>query len=311
MSVWQPPIATWRGRDTQWDETWFRARFVPSVSPCLSPGNVCDTLAVEVSREQQAAIQSVLEHLAGAAQAPAVESPAVTCAVVGNSGNLLGRHYGRDIDAHTWVFRMNNAPIRGFEHDVGARTTHHVIHSNRPLVRQYDDETVTVLVVDDQDTDSASPAGREQYRKRVTTDLQWLTTRLFPDRFEPVALPFNPRDADNFFPTNLFDLLGSVRILHPAFVEYINARWFTPENRAPSDYPSTGFKALILALHLCDQVDVFGFGADAKQGRWHHYYNAGEPLTGAPAAHRAMYQEQFINELERRGVVRIHRGETS
>ncbi|XP_053342902.1 CMP-N-acetylneuraminate-beta-galactosamide-alpha-2,3-sialyltransferase 2-like isoform X2 [Clarias gariepinus] len=51
-----------------------------------------------------------------------------TCAVVGNSANLKGSHYGAIIDAHDFVFRMNHAPTKGYETDVGARTTHRAFY---------------------------------------------------------------------------------------------------------------------------------------------------------------------------------------
>lgn len=75
------------------------------------------------------------------------------CAVVGNSGNLLGSKYGALIDSHSAVIRcvayfviaysvwqnflyshvsiyhrMNKAVMRGYELDVGNRTTHHFMY---------------------------------------------------------------------------------------------------------------------------------------------------------------------------------------
>ncbi|TVU02675.1 hypothetical protein EJB05_51813, partial [Eragrostis curvula] len=53
-----------------------------------------------------------------------------TCAVVGNSGILLGSGRGAQIDAHDLVIRLNNAPVAGeFARDVGARTSLTLAHS--------------------------------------------------------------------------------------------------------------------------------------------------------------------------------------
>ncbi|KAM9838603.1 CMP-N-acetylneuraminate-beta-galactosamide-alpha-2,3-sialyltransferase 1-like [Aulostomus maculatus] len=49
------------------------------------------------------------------------------CAVVGNSGNLKGSHYGPLIDSHDVVMRMNFGPSKGYEDDVGTKTTHQIM----------------------------------------------------------------------------------------------------------------------------------------------------------------------------------------
>uniref|UniRef100_A0A3B5L3R7 ST3 beta-galactoside alpha-2,3-sialyltransferase 1 n=1 Tax=Xiphophorus couchianus TaxID=32473 RepID=A0A3B5L3R7_9TELE len=63
---------------------------------------------------------------------PVLEKPKTegcrTCAVVGNSVNLKGSRYGPLIDFQDIVIRINRAPTKGFEEDVGARTTHRVMY---------------------------------------------------------------------------------------------------------------------------------------------------------------------------------------
>eukprot|EP00057_Strongylocentrotus_purpuratus_P033465 XP_791507.3 PREDICTED: uncharacterized protein LOC586641 isoform X1 [Strongylocentrotus purpuratus] len=46
-----------------------------------------------------------------------------TCAIVSSSGQLLGKNSGPEIDSADAVIRMNAAPVKGFENDVGTRTT--------------------------------------------------------------------------------------------------------------------------------------------------------------------------------------------
>mmetsp|Transcript_31671 Transcript_31671/g.59565 ORF Transcript_31671/g.59565 Transcript_31671/m.59565 type:complete len:89 (+) Transcript_31671:3-269(+) len=52
-----------------------------------------------------------------------------TCAVVGNSGILKRRGMGGAIDSHRGVFRINQAPVVGYEVDVGARATVRLLNS--------------------------------------------------------------------------------------------------------------------------------------------------------------------------------------
>eukprot|EP00951_Prasinocladus_malaysianus_P049475 scaffold670195_cov38-Prasinocladus_malaysianus.AAC.1 len=68
----------------------------------------------------------------------------LTCAIVGNHGNLARSRYGRQIDAHSIVVRMNRlacetfnigdlsaqGPTRGYERQVGSRTTFRVLNKS-------------------------------------------------------------------------------------------------------------------------------------------------------------------------------------
>ncbi|PIO23744.1 hypothetical protein AB205_0143910, partial [Aquarana catesbeiana] len=47
----------------------------------------------------------------------------IRCAVVGNGGILNGSRIGKEIDQHDYVFRVNGAVIKGFEEDVGTKTS--------------------------------------------------------------------------------------------------------------------------------------------------------------------------------------------
>ncbi|TKS79570.1 Alpha-N-acetylgalactosaminide alpha-2,6-sialyltransferase 3 [Collichthys lucidus] len=59
------------------------------------------------------------------------------CSIVSSSGQMLGQGAGPQIDRSPCIWRMNNAPTRGFEHDVGQRTTLRVVsHTSVPLLLQ-------------------------------------------------------------------------------------------------------------------------------------------------------------------------------
>ncbi|XP_077986759.1 alpha-N-acetylgalactosaminide alpha-2,6-sialyltransferase 5-like [Glandiceps talaboti] len=49
------------------------------------------------------------------------------CALVSSSGQMLNSNRGQEIDNTECVIRMNNAPTKGFEKDVGKRTTIRII----------------------------------------------------------------------------------------------------------------------------------------------------------------------------------------
>ncbi|XP_072015935.1 alpha-N-acetyl-neuraminyl-2,3-beta-galactosyl-1,3-N-acetyl-galactosaminide alpha-2,6-sialyltransferase-like isoform X2 [Amphiura filiformis] len=50
-----------------------------------------------------------------------------TCAIVSSSGQMLNTKAGPEIDKHECVIRMNDAPVKKFEGDVGKRTTIRVV----------------------------------------------------------------------------------------------------------------------------------------------------------------------------------------
>ncbi|CAL8270362.1 unnamed protein product [Gadus morhua 'NCC'] len=66
-----------------------------------------------------------------------------TCAVVGNSVNLLGSHYGPLIDFHDVIMRFNTARTVGYEGDVGNKTTLHIMYPESAV--DLDDHTHLIL----------------------------------------------------------------------------------------------------------------------------------------------------------------------
>lgn len=63
--------------------------------------------------------------------------PCEVCSIVSSSGQMLGRETGPEIDQSSCIWRMNNAPTRDFERDVGHRTDLRVVsHTSVPLLIQ-------------------------------------------------------------------------------------------------------------------------------------------------------------------------------
>ncbi|XP_019211105.2 CMP-N-acetylneuraminate-beta-galactosamide-alpha-2,3-sialyltransferase 1-like [Oreochromis niloticus] len=157
-----------------------------------------------------------------------------SCAVVGNSGNLRGSHYGPLIDFHNIVIRINRGHTKGYETDVGTKTTHRVMY---PESATRLDNTTHLL-----------------FFPFKTHDFLWLLKALNPGE----------NDAPNLKKIANKDLM---MILHPAFMKYVHQVWLGRKGY----YPSTGFLAVVLSLLMCDEVSVFGFGADSE-GNWSHYF---------------------------------------
>ncbi|KAF4100771.1 CMP-N-acetylneuraminate-beta-galactosamide-alpha-2,3-sialyltransferase 1-like [Onychostoma macrolepis] len=198
-----------------------------------------------------------------------------TCAVVGNSGNLLGSNYGPLIDFHDFVIRINKGLTEGYEKDVGSKTTHRIVYPESAV--DLDNSTHLVLL------------------PIKILDIQWLisafTTKNITQTYRKV-------------PSTIKANKDKVMILHPEFIRYVYDNWAEGHGR----YPSTGFLTLIFALHICDEVNVFGFGATSG-GIWHHYFE--KILTSyETGVHAGKFENEIINRLQQENKILMHKGWT-
>jgi len=65
-----------------------------------------------------------------------------TCAVVGSSSRMLDCKFGKDIDQHDAVFRLNDSPTKKFKRWVGSKTTYRLL--NDVSKRGVDNATVLI-----------------------------------------------------------------------------------------------------------------------------------------------------------------------
>lgn len=261
---------------------WFDKRFNSSVSPLLTAQN--PEIPVNVQRwwlklqgsNKDGQFQEALDKLfaeipSEELDGPRDETQCRTCAVVGNSGNLKGSKHGEMIDSHHFVLRMNRAKIAGFEEDVGSRTTHHFMYPESAV--NLEPGVHLVLI-------SFKPQ-----------DLKWITSA-----FSTGELKFTYMKVKQFIKADK----DKVLIFNPSFLKYIYDNWI----RHHGKYPSTGMLALIFAIHICDEVSVFGYGADSN-GNWHHYWEHNK-LAGAfrrTRVHNAEFEQNLINQLAHEGKV--------
>ena len=144
-----------------------------------------------------------------------------SCAVVGNSGSLVSNvPRGRLIDAHDWVFRVNDAPVAGYERFVGARTTYRVWGSIPLPWRRADwnESNATTLLI------YCQPS-------------KWLSQCW-------TSIPTHPHPRISPL------LWHRVRT---------RVREKTQRSRVGT-FPSTGLVAIWVALRLCERVTIYGFG---------------------------------------------------
>ncbi|OWK03560.1 hypothetical protein Celaphus_00007930 [Cervus elaphus hippelaphus] len=151
-----------------------------------------------------------------------------TCAVVGNSKFLRGSGLGLKIDQHDVVLRMNQAPVQGFEADVGKKTTVRVTY---PRIDSPQDPGAQLLLL---------PLN--------SSGLQWVMDMVQKDSI--IQKAENPGFRIVQVPHGNNEKKDKVSVISLNFFQYVQQRWL----RKHGHFPSLGFITLLYALHTCDQV---------------------------------------------------------
>ncbi|KAK7261222.1 hypothetical protein RIF29_27527 [Crotalaria pallida] len=184
-----------------------------------------------------------------------------SCAVVGNSGILLNTNYGKLIDSHEVVIRLNNARVESFESKVGSKTNisfvnSNIIHACNSIVgsgcvcHSYGADVATIMYIS-QLSHFMDYTVCSSYSSYTATPLLLLVT------------------------DSRFDVLCGRIVKYYSLRRFIRETGKGLEEWGPAHdevyfHYSSGFQALMLALGICDKVSMFGFGKSAKAK--HHYH---------------------------------------
>ncbi|KAJ8363646.1 hypothetical protein SKAU_G00124770 [Synaphobranchus kaupii] len=189
----------------------------------------------------------------------------IRCAVVGTGGILNGSKMGKEIDSHDYVFRMNGAVLKGYEEDVGNKTSVyvHTAHSLTSVVhtlKKYgfknipNDQGIKYVFI---------PEGLR--------DFYWLQGLLRKTKV-PGGQFRNFRPGP-YYPSE-FDV-KRFYVLHPDFLRYVRIRFMLSKQLHGKHWkyyrPTNGAFTLFLALHTCDIVDAYGF-ITADHSKYPNYY---------------------------------------
>jgi len=206
-----------------------------------------------------------------------------TCAVVGNSGVVLLRENGAEIDAHDAVLRINMAPVRGFEHYVGKKTTFNIVNSHN--VRE-------LLQGLRHWTGSQSPEGGEQRLVMFETASHFARYHLC----QPLLKKFPQANPI---------------LLNPIFSNRAHRVWVQlkylleqKENNQYNRKPMSGFFAVFFALNVCDRVSLYGFDAytSKKRSYRYHYFDNVQGFTDVHSFDLAL---EVFKLFAQRGLVNI------
>ena len=200
------------------------------------------------------------------------------CAVVGNGGILKSAEFGQAIDAHDVVFRQNQAPTATYEVFVGEKTTFRVL--NKKWTQQYSRGDKEYLPLE-KDVYLIASRGIDKIARNLV--------KAYPRRpdVRVVGLESAVRGA-----------VGKLMREFKSKADKCLAKGFKPKG---GNTPSSGIISTVLAMSLCDEVNLYGFGVDDRNvGRgWRNQLPSALPPE-------AKYQYYVLRGTERSGVDAVH-----
>ncbi|XP_072540068.1 ST3 beta-galactoside alpha-2,3-sialyltransferase 3a isoform X2 [Salminus brasiliensis] len=209
------------------------------------------------------------------------------CVIIGNGGILSNKSLGSKIDEYDVVIRLNEAPVSGFEKDVGSKTTMRITYPEGAIQKSERYEKSSLFV----------------FSAFKPLDFKWLRQMVFKERlrgtegFWKSVARIVPRDPED------------MRILNPYFIQEAAFRFIgLPHNNGlmgRGNIPTLGTVAITMALHNCDEVAVAGFGYDMStpHAPLHYYEKLRMSAIKESWTHNISKEKEFLRKLVTAGVI--------
>ncbi|XP_015261628.1 PREDICTED: CMP-N-acetylneuraminate-beta-galactosamide-alpha-2,3-sialyltransferase 4-like [Gekko japonicus] len=206
-----------------------------------------------------------------------------TCIVVGNGYTLRRQRLGKFIDSHDIIIRINDAPLKGYGKDVGKKTTFRFFFPESALsdpLENSDNDTVFILV------------------PFKMLDLLWVK-EVLQNKKEEILTGFWRQP-----PMEWKGKATHLRIMNP-YVTFEATFRFLQLDMWPRRYSTTGLIAVIFALHLCQEVNIVGFGYPPEKNRTSplHYYGMDHLTKNMIRTHNLTAEQKWLLKMQEREMI--------
>ncbi|XP_037384745.1 alpha-N-acetylgalactosaminide alpha-2,6-sialyltransferase 2-like [Talpa occidentalis] len=222
------------------------------------------------------------------------------CAVVANGGILNGSRQGPRIDAHDFVFRLNGAVIKGFEEDVGTKTSFYCFTTNtmKNSLVNYKHVGFTSVPQGENMSYVFIPSSIRDYLM-LQSALLGVPVPEGHDKGDMPQTYFGPGSPP-----------GKFKLLHPNFIHYLTERFLNSSYSTTVSkgiyIPSTGALILLTALHTCDQVSAYGFiTRNYRKFSCYYFDRRKTPLTFY-TNHDLHLEAKLWKNLHKAGIIKLY-----
>ncbi|CAH1252009.1 ST8SIA2 [Branchiostoma lanceolatum] len=212
------------------------------------------------------------------------------CAVVGNSGVLLGSRCGAEIDSMDYVIRIDLPVLRGLEKDVGGRTDMTVLNLKTPrrMAESSHFKNRSQDVYESRLQDVKDSVLLADHRSRI-----YITEAL-----GVYKLPFSVLTTKNKLRTGVMPVASAIA------------------NKPMRQTATIGLVSVLMMTTFCDHSYIYGFFPFTRDMNnvsvpYHYYpHDKVDPpiMDGFDSLHNVDQEYDFHRDLHRRGVLKMQLG---
>ncbi|XP_078282656.1 CMP-N-acetylneuraminate-beta-galactosamide-alpha-2,3-sialyltransferase 4 isoform X3 [Rhinoraja longicauda] len=187
------------------------------------------------------------------------------------------------------ITRINDAPVRGYETDVGNKTTLRFFYpESAGLNPKFENNPNTLLV----------------FLPFKQVDTRWLSAILYNEKRTSKGFWKPPPMVWEANPSN-------IRILNPYYIHQAATKLLKiplkvpPKSNQKPVHPTSGFLAITVAVNYCDEVHVAGFGYPITQRDTPiHYYDKTTMKAMTNSEHNITHEQLFLKKLVDAGAIK-------